>query len=162
MEYGVWNSYTTKLILKIRSTEHHIQILRSTNRFITEFPCPLLSTMESLTTPNPISKARVNSKPYDEEKGHLYIIITWGKKRSKQKHFSFYAKDLKIPHFNTIFPPDYNWESETFKLPNKKVTSHYFAFGGPAQKYFKSMCDEFPKVQKEIECCYDGLFLKVE
>ena len=121
-----------------------------------------LSTMESLTTPNPISKARVNSKPYNEEKGHLYIIITWGKKRSKQKHFSFYAKDLKIPHFNTIFPPDYNWESDTFKLPNKKVTSHYFAFASPAQKYLKSMCDEFPKVQKEIECCYDGLFLKIE
>lgn len=109
-----------------------------------------------------IFKARVNSKPYDEKKGHLYIIITWGKKRSKQKHFSFYAKDFKIPHFNTIFTPEYNWDSETIKLPNKKVTSHYFAFDDPSQKYLRSMCDGFPKVQKEIEGCYDGLFLKVE
>ena len=109
-----------------------------------------------------IFKARVNSKPYDKKKGNLYIIITRGKKHAKHKHFSFYAMDFKIPHFNTIFTPMYNWDSTNFNLLNKKVTSHYFAFDDSAQKYLLSMCDGFPKVHKEIEGCYDGLFLKVE
>jgi hypothetical protein len=109
-----------------------------------------------------IIKARTNSKPSDTEKGELYIIVTWNKKRSKSKHIAFYAKDFFIPTFSTTFDPINDWECEAFALKDKKVTSHYFSHNEWAKTYLASKFSKHPTNQSTIEKCYDGLFLKVE
>ena len=109
-----------------------------------------------------IVKARINSKPFDTEKGQLYIIITWNKKRSKSKHIAFYSKDFKIPYFPLTFKPDYDWECEDFTLKHKKVTSNYFSHNDCAKIILASQFSKHPTNQRSIDKCYDGLFLKVE
>jgi len=106
-----------------------------------------------------IIKARINSKPFDEEKGQLYIIMTWNKKRSKSKHFTFYAKDFTEPYFPTTFAPEYDWECEAFTLKHKKVTSSYFSYTDTARTYLERVLSS---TKHSLDKCYDGLFLKVE
>ena len=110
-----------------------------------------------------IIKARINSKPFNKEKGQLYIIITWNKKRSKSKHFTFYAKDFTEPYFPTTFAPEYDWECEEFTLKHKKVTSSYFSYSDTARTYLeKVLSSTLPHSKHSLDKCYDGLFLKVE
>jgi len=110
-----------------------------------------------------IVKARINSKPYDKEKGQLYIILTWNKKRSKSKHFAFYSKDFKIPYFPITFKPDYDWECDAFALKHKKVTSHYFGYGDYSIHDLKTVLSStFLGSKHSLDKCYDGLLLKVE
>jgi len=109
-----------------------------------------------------IIKARINSKSFDKEKGQLYIIITWNKKRSKSKHIAFYSKDFKKPYFPITFKPYYDWECDEFALKHKKVTSNYFSHNDFAKIYLASMFSKYPINKSTIEKCYDGLLLKVE
>jgi hypothetical protein len=117
-----------------------------------------------------ITKARTNSQPNDPTKGTLYIVLVWGKKRSKEKHFAFYSKDfsMKSLTFDTEFDPVYNWSDANFNLVGKKVTSSYFSQNSFYNTVYKTVSRlsnifvEYPSFQKSLDKCYDGLLLKVE
>jgi hypothetical protein len=117
-----------------------------------------------------ITKARTNSQPNDPTKGTLYIVLVWGKKRSKEKHFAFYSKDFSKTSltFDTDFDPVDNWSDENINLVGKKVTSSYFSNHSFYNTVYNTVSrlsklfEEYPSFQKSLDNCYDGLLLKVE